>query len=215
MKALLYKDFKLSSKWFFLFYLLTVLALIPNWPTMVTQIYIMLMVFQIFSIFDTSRDLTFTQTLPVASKDIVKSKFVFSLILEFIGIAFCAVFAVISIYALPPLEVEQVFMAPNFAFFGITFVVYAIFNLVFFTMYFKRGKSPLAFLLGCLFGFLVYIIVEVVLGLVPSLFKLFATVDSANRLYQVLVSVAGLLIFTVLSLITLKISQKNFENSDI
>ena len=213
MKNLLYKEFKLTiSTGFFALALLGALVLIPNWLYFFALMYAMFITIpQIFTAAKAQNDLGFSVMLPVRKRDVVKARVLSILLIEMLHILVAAVFAVANILIY---KGNNFFMDANVAFFGLVFVMFAIFNLVFFPAFYKTGyKVGVPTILGTLAAFIFMIAVE---GLVMFVPQVNDYLDGAKEMYRQLpVLFAGIALFVLSSIATYKISAKRFEKVDL
>ncbi len=146
MNNLLYKEFNLSITKFFIImpFLLAGLIMIPNWIFTITFMYFFwISVPNIFMNFNTQNDYLFMSTLPVDKRNIVMAKIQLVVSLEMIHILAAAVFTVIhnNVYG-----TYNFFLDLNFAFYGLIFIMFGLFNITFLPLYFRttyRIAKPL------------------------------------------------------------------------
>ena len=137
LSKLLYKEFKLAlHPAAVLFLLLSSMMLIPNYPMYVLFFYNTLGIFFICLSGRENHDLTYSLSLRIRKRDAVRARIVFAVILQ---LAQC-VLAVGFMFARRALGLgaNEAGMDPNVAFFGLSFIMLAVFNYVFFTGYFSR-----------------------------------------------------------------------------
>jgi len=212
MYNLIYKEFKLMISPFYLILpvLTGALMLVPNWLYLLVPLYFcFIAVPNLLGAYKSQNDLSFSVLMPVRKKDIVKAKIFSIIILEIIHIVYAVIFAIINhqIYSIP-----NFFIKPDLAYFGIVFVVYALFNLVLFPMYYKTAHK---------YG--VPVIVATVVVLLFStgveLLALFNT-DVRNLLkinteYHIYILLVGIVIFIGFGILAYKISSKLFKKVEV
>ncbi|MFC3800263.1 ABC-2 transporter permease [Cohnella sp. GCM10012308] len=140
MYNLLAKDFKLGvNPWYLAMPVLTgALMLVPGWIYFLVLLYFCwITIPSMFAGFRTHNDLMLASMMPVTKKDMVKSRMLVIVSLELLHIAFAVLFGVINRYLYP--DFIYYFYAPTIGFLGLCFVMLAIFNLVFFPIYYKTA----------------------------------------------------------------------------
>lgn len=212
MKSLLYKEFHLViHPLFYLVLLFGALLLIPQWAYFIAVLYIFFItVPNIFSIGKAQNDIGFSAMLPVRRRDIVKARLISVIILEVLQILSTAVFAVVNLAIYPQ---GNSLLDTNAAFIGCVFILYAIFNLIFFPTFYKTaykiGVPVMAALAAAmLFG----MGVEFLVAFVPA----FKTLDGREHIAaQFVVLTGGIIIFILLNIMALRASAKSFETIDL
>jgi len=192
MKALIYKEFKLSMHPIcYLFVLLfPLMILIPSYPIGVGFIYV-LTVYPILFLGankgQQSNDLLYSVLLPVRKKDIVLARIItviiiqltFMLIMSALYPAAVKINGVIASYAEQTNETGEPSSAGTIPGLGlnsfvlvlaIALVGYAVADLLFFPIYYRKGKSIVLSTLLMIIGFVAYIAVfTIVLPYIPGL----------------------------------------------
>ena len=138
MKALLYKEFKLSvHPMFYPVILCSALLLIPQWVFFLALMYFcFISVPNLFTMGKNNKDIYFSATQPVRRSDIVKARIWSITILELLQLAFAAVCIAVR---LQYFKTPNWFIDANFAFLGLCFVMYSIFNVVMLPMFYKTA----------------------------------------------------------------------------
>ncbi|MBR4954159.1 MAG: ABC-2 transporter permease, partial [Oscillospiraceae bacterium] len=148
MKNLINKELKLS---FFpmpiVFLALSGLVLIPNYPYYLTFFYTGLGIFLMFQSNRENHDIEYMMCLPIAKRDMVKSRFLHVTIIELLQVLACIPFCLIrSMYA--GME-NAVGIEANAAFLGFGLIMLGIFNIIFLPMFYKTAnKIGLPFLIA-------------------------------------------------------------------
>lgn len=142
MYNLILKDLKLAvNPFFFLLPVLTgALILIPGWLYLLALMYFCFFtVPNVFANYKTNKDLMLSTLMPVKRKDIVASRIITILALELLHIAIAVIYAIINqnIYD----NSWYYFLQPNIAYFGLAFIMFALFNVTLFPLYFKTGYT--------------------------------------------------------------------------
>ena len=216
MKNLLYKEFKLSIHKAFLFMpiLVGALLLIPQWVYLVALMYVFwITVPNIYSTYNSQNDRTFCMLIPIKKEDYVKTKILSLMIIELIHIVFAFIFAIIhdQIY-----QVSNFMMDLNFAFFGVGFIMYGIFNLIFYPIYFKTayyfGKAAIfANIVAVLFA----LAVEASVIIFPGFQEIMKGPGQINFIYQLIIFIGGIVIFLSFNYLAYKISKNIFARIDL
>lgn len=213
MKNLLYKEVRLAAHPnLFIFAALGCLVLVPAYPYSTIFLYGTLGPGITFMFARENNDAVYTALLPVKKSDVVKAKFMLILIAELGLILISIPFAILrnNIFA----EGNPVGMDTTFAYYGLGFIIFALFNFTFFTRFYKSGyKVGVSFMLA---------LIPVVLGMLvmESLAHIPATqwmdsLSGSDMIMQLPILIIGLIIFVIGTWITYKISANRFENVDL
>ena len=213
MKKLLYKEYKLAiSPMFFLVPLLGVLILIPQWPYFVALMYCFFITIpNIFMTGKAQNDIGFSVMLPVRKRDVVKSKILAVIGIELLHILVAAVFAAIN----TALYKEGNFlMDANVAFFGFSFVMFAVFNIIFFPMFYKTAdKVGLPTVIALTAAIIFAAAVEIYVQITPAAA---AVLDGTQHtLLQLPVLLGGIVVFVLLDALAIRMSANRFEKIDL
>jgi len=211
MKAQLYKQIRLvAHPMTFVFSLFGVMLLIPNYPYTVSFFYTTLGIFFMFQNAREQRDSYYSALLPIRKRDTVKAAVVFCVGLELFSLIIAAPFAVLSARINPNGE-NLAGTDANMALFGLGFLLYGLFNLVFFPSYYRTGyKVGMAFLKGSTAVFLV-VACDVVLPHVPG----FQFLDGNNAAAQLPILAIGAAVFAAFSLLAYRHSANLYEKVDL
>lgn len=215
MKDLLYKEFKLSlHPTMFFFLAFGLLLLIPSWPYFIAFGYLFLALMNTFFIGRGDQDIFFTASLPIRKRDVVRARVYSTAVFELLMILAAIPFAVLYAGIYPQGNLAG--MNPNFAFFGFVFMMYAIFNAVFFPVFYKTayevGKSVF---LGVLVSTLFIGAVETAVHTVPYFITNINAMGANRFMSQLPVLVAGIVIFALATWLALRKAAKNFEKVDL
>ena len=210
MKALFYKQFKLvCHPMTLIFPLLGVMLLIPSYPYTVAFFYVTLGIFFMMQNGREQRDMDFSALLPIRKRDTVKVVILFSVMVELFSMLFAIPFAVISAKH-NSLGTNAAGIDANLALFGMAFLLFAVFNLVFFTAFYRTGyKVGTAFIKAGIALFFV-VVGDVILPHVPGLTWL----DEAHDTRQMLFLLCGVVIFAVATICAYQISAQRYEKVD-
>lgn len=215
MKNMLYKEIKLAlHPTSIIFISLSAMVLIPNYPYYMIFFYTTLAIFFTCLSGRENHDIFYTMTLPIRKKDIVKSRFFLVITLQLAQLIATIPFAMIrNTFSMPG---NLVGMDANITFFGLSFLLLGLFNLVFFTKYYenpdKVGKS---FLLGSLVVTIFIIIAEASVHVVPFMKNYLDTKDPEFIAYKVVVLVGGIIAYVLLTLLAYQKAVKTFEILDL
>lgn len=212
MKSLLYKEFHLViSPLFYLVLLFGVLLLIPQWVYFVAPSYFLFIaVPNIFAIVKAQNDIGFSAMLPVRRNDIVKSRMLSLIILEVLQILVTAIFAVINLAIYPE---GNFALDTNATFIGCVFIMYAIYNAIFFPMFYKTAyKLGIPIIMALTASVLFAVGAEFLIALVPGL----QVLDGREHIAaQLPVLIGGIIIFVLLNVLAYNKSAKNFESVNL
>lgn len=139
MKTLLYKQLRLVCHPMTpVFCLFGGMILIPNYPYSVTFFYVTLGLFFTFLNMREQKDIYYSAILPIRKRDTVKAALLFAVLVEVLSVIITALFCVLSAQ-LQPGKDNAVGMDGNLMLLGAGFLIYAVFNLVFFTALYRSG----------------------------------------------------------------------------
>ena len=212
MKNLIYKELNLSiNKFFFLLpVILGGLLFIPNWIFLLVFYYFFwISVPQIYGAYIQHGDYNFLSVLPIKRKDIVSSKVYALFILELTHIVFAIIFGLIhnQLYGS-----WNFFFDINLAFYGVSVLLFGVFNITFLPAYFKTAHffgKPLIYatIATIIFGF----IFEFGIAKYQFMRDIFEGTLTVQTIVFIVASILGVL----LSVVALKISQKRMMEIDL
>lgn len=211
MSSLLYKEFKLNiNPLFYLATLLGALILIPGWLYFIALMYVFFItITNIMSASKTQNDIGYCSMLPIRRRDIVKARIMSMHIIELLHIAVAVIFAIINrqIYSF-----NSFFLEPNAAFFGLGFVMYGIFNVIFFPMFYKTGhKIGLPAIVAIAAAVVFATAVEVSVIMIPQLNYALDNPAPETLIWKLVTLAAGIIFFVLTGIISYKLSAKRFE----
>lgn len=194
-----------------LFSLLGVLILIPDYPMIVAPGYVFLAIFTAFNVRRANKDIDFTVTLPVRRRDVVTGSAILIVAFETLMLTVCGICAAIADFAVSP-DGNVVGLDPNLAFFGVAMAGYGVFNLIFLPGFYRTGyKAGFPTLFGVTGYLALYAACETTVQLVPTLA---ATLDGLNPAYigiRAAVLAVGAILFVALTYSGVKAGQKKFD----
>jgi len=209
MRNLIYKELKLSIHKFFLIlpFMLSLLMFIPQWIYTIAFMYFFwISIINICSGYIAKQDNSFTAMLPVTKSDIVKSKIVAILSIEGLHLFTGIVMGVVhnQIYG-----TYNFFMDMNLAFFSAMFVMFAIFNIIFFPWYFKT-----AYFYGkpVIYGAVATLIFAFVIEYGTIRFAFMRNIFEGEMSIQWIVTLVSAILVGILTFVTVKKSVRNFTS---
>lgn len=216
MKHLLYKEFRLVSHptvWLFL--ALSAMLLIPNYPFYVVFFYTSLGIFFCCLNGRENNDIIFTATLPVKKTDIVTARFVFVILIQLLQVAVAIPFALLR-SSIPSLGSNLAGMDANAAMFGLSLVMMGLFNLVFFTLYYKSPtKVGRHFAVASVVQFLYILVMEGCTFVLPFFRDKLDTMGGQYAAEKLTVLGIGIVVYIILTLLSMSRCKKSFEGLDI
>lgn len=215
MKKLLIKDFRLAiHPTVILFWLLSAMLLIPNYPYYVVLFYSSLSLFFVCLSGRENRDIEFSLALPVRKGDLVRARICFAVIVQTIQLIAAIPFAILR-QALP-LPGNQAGMDANIAFFGFALLLLGLFNLHFFTSYYRApGKVGKTFARSSVLVFAAILILETLTHAVPFIRDRLDTPDPQFLAEKLTVLAVGAVLYALLTLAACRASVRRFEKLDM
>ncbi|HHT57459.1 MAG TPA: ABC-2 transporter permease [Herbinix luporum] len=213
MFNLLYKELRLATHPnLYIFTLLGALVIIPAYPYGMVFIFGCLGPYISFMYGRETNDIYYTSLLPVKKKDTVKAKVLLIVLAQMTQLLISLPFAVLRLYVLPdgnPAGIEA-----NLAYYGFGFIIYAIFDLIFLTQFFKTAyKVGKAFILAIIPATLGVIIMEVLVH-IPK-FQWLDSVEPNIILQQLPILILGIIFYIFSILLAFRISAKRFQQVDL
>lgn len=217
MYNLLMKELKLgvSPIFYILPFLTGALMLIPGWLYFLVILYFCFITIpNMFGVYKAQNDLMFTMMLPVTKNNIVKAKIGVVVILELLHIVIAVIFGMISTRLYPNLT--YYFFEPTLGFWGLCFTMLAIFNIIFFSMYYKTAYKYGAATFTSVAAAIIFAGGAEWLGIQNSIvFDLFKGSGVENSLLQISILIAGIVLFATFNIIAYNISIKQFKKVEI
>lgn len=228
MKALLFKEFKLAMHpicYVFVF-VFPLLILIPSYPIGVGFIYILTtypILFLGANKGQQSNDLLYSTLLPVRKKDIVLARIITVFIIQFTYIAILSALYPLAVYinsilaSLPgTLVIPGIGLDGFISLLGIALIGYSIADMIFFPIYYKKGRSIVMSTLLTILGFVLYIcIFTIALPYIPIVGEAFLSFVSSPLIWPQLIIFGGsLIIYFFAHLFVYKVSAKRLEKVD-
>lgn len=213
MFNLLYKEIRLAAHPnLFVFTCMGVLVLIPAYPYGIIFLFSGLGIYISFMYGRETNDIYYTALLPVHKRDTVKAKCLLVVLAQLVQMLISLPFAFLRLIILSngnPVGIEA-----NIAFYGMGFLIYAVFNLIFLTVFFKTAyKAGKAFILAMLPATIIMTVMEIIVH-----FPAFSWLDSVKlpELFrQVPILIIGFLVYILATILAYQVSAKRFEEVDL
>lgn len=193
---------------------LSALVLVPNWPYAVILLYACLCPYFNAQSAREQRDLDYVATLPVSRREVAAARVAATALSDAACVALMGSFSLLRPLVGTPETV--VGMPPNLAFLGFSLLTFAVFDLVYYALYFRdpsRVGVPLVAAsvptLAVMLGF------EAAPYLSPAFSELLAQPGLANLGAQVAVLAAGAIAFVAGHLLAARLAGRAFERVDI
>lgn len=214
MKTLLYKQLRLACHPMTpVFCLSGIMLLIPNYPYSVAFFYVTLGLFFTFLNMREQKDIYYSALLPLRKRDTVRAAVAFTVLVELLSVVITALFCLLSA-KLQPGKDNAVGMDANLMLLGAGFVLYGVFNLVFFICLYRSGyKVGAAYLKANLALWPMMLLAEA-LPHFPSLVWL-NRVDVRANLRQIPILLFGIAVFAVLTILAYRRSARLYERVDL
>ena len=215
MKNLLRKEILLTMHPTAIIFLsLSAFLAIPNYPYYLTFFYTGLAIFFTCLNGRENHDVFFSMSLPIAKRDTVKARFIFAIVLQIIQMLLAIPFAVLR--ASSPVSANQAGMDANIAFFGWAFFMLGLFNLTFFSVYYRNvNKVGFAFFLSSVVMFCYMAIAEACAHVVPFFRDVLDTRDPQNLPPKLAVLLIGAAFYALLTFLSYRRACRDFEHQDI
>ena len=217
MRNILNKEIKLSASvlsW--LFIVAGLMFFLPGYPVLCGAFFVTLGIFHSFQNAREANDIVFSALLPIAKKDVVKGKYMFSCLIELCGFAVMAAAAVIRMTLLSdaaPYRNNALMNANLFAL-GTALVIFGLFNMIFIRGFFRTSyKFGKPFVLHIIAAFVTIGIAES-LHHIPGLEQL-NSFGTENIGLQLCLLAAGALCFALLTSISYRKACVSFEKTDL
>ena len=214
MKTLLYKQLRLACHPMTpVFCLSGIMLLIPNYPYSVAFFYVTLGLFFTFLNMREQKDIYYSALLPLRKRDTVRAAVAFTVLVELLSVVITALFCLLSA-KLQPGKDNAVGMDANLMLLGAGFVLYGVFNLMFFVCLYRSGyKVGAAYLKANLALWPMMLLAEA-LPHFPSLMWL-NRVDVRANLRQIPILLFGIAVFAVLTILAYRRSARLYERVDL
>ena len=217
MKYILKKEMTLSASILsYLFIAFGVMFFVPGYPILCGVFFVTLGIFQSFQNAREANDIVFSALLPVAKKDVVKGKFIFSCFIELCSVILMAIATVVRMTVLKDAVAyrNNAMMNANFFGLGLALFIFGLFNLIFIGGFFKTAyKFGKPFVTHIIVTFVMISIGEA-LHHIPGLEKLNAFGFDSFCLQLVLLGF-GAMAYIAFTALSYKRACHNFERIDL
>ena len=211
--TLLYKEMRIvAHPTSIVFAFLGCLVLVPSYPYSVIFMFGCLAPYITFLNARETNDVWYTAVLPVTKRESVLGK---CLLVVFFQL-FQLLFSIPFVFLRNTMDIANnpVGLDATVAWYGFGFILYAVFDLVFLTAFYKSGyKVGKSFIFAAIPMAFLMVAIEATAH-IPAL----AWMDSYQPAYirmQVLILIAGVICFTVFMVLAYQISVKRFTNVDM
>lgn len=217
MYNLLIKDLKLGvNPFFYVMPILTgALMLVPAWLYFVVFLYFCAMTIPgIFASFKTNNDLIFSTMMPVSKDDIVKARMSVIILLELLHIITAVFYGTINTRLYP--DLMYYFLSPSIGFWGLSFVMLGVFNIIFIPMFYKTAYKYGAPTVAGIVGAVIFAAgAEWVTIKNTFLFDLFKVNSEDYATIHLGILLMGIFIFILLNWVAYLISVRLFKKVEI
>lgn len=197
-----------------LFVLFGAMLLIPSYPYYVAIFYGTLGVFFCFMNARENRDVYYSAVLPASKRAMVRGRVLFVAVLELAQLALAVPFAIVSV-RINPNGGNPVGIDPNVAFFGLSLLLFGIFNVVFLLRFYRTGVNVGRSYLVSMIPVTLYIVAAEVLVHVPGLGAYLDGTDAAAQLAQLPVLAGGAILYALLTWVSFCKAAARFERVDL
>lgn len=191
------------------------LMLVPGWIYFIVPSYFFwITVPNMFGQFKAQNDLMFTSMMPVTKRDMVKARVAVLAGLEILHILIAMVFGWFTIRLYP--DLEYFFFPPHMGFWGLCFVMLAVFNLIFIPMYYKTAYKYGGATLASITAAMLFAGIAQWAGIgSPLLHDVFYGDGVRNAGLQASILIAGIALFVAFNFIAYRIAARRFLRVEI
>ena len=217
MRNILRKEMRLSASLLsYLFILFGLMFLLPGYPILCGAFFVSLGLFQSFQSAREANDILFSALLPIAKRDVVKGKFLFVCLIEFCAMILMTTSVVLrmTVFSEAVVYRSNTLMNANLFALGMACVIFGLFNRIFVGGFFKTAyKFARPFVSFVIAAFLVIFAAEA-LHHIPGLAWLNAF-GNDHIASQLILLVAGILIYLLLTFLSCRRACSDFERIDL
>ena len=190
------------------------LILVPGYPYGVSCFYMGLAIYFICLTARENHDATYTLTLPVSRRGAVQARILFCALLEVTDLILMGVFILIkSLIGNMP---NPAGLDAGVALIGEGMIIFAIFNMLFFPLYYRDINKPGKAFMAAAAAVFVWIVTEVVgTYTIPFLRDILDQPDPQHMSDKLLFTLGGLALFTGGTALSIQHSAKKFEEADL
>ena len=213
MMQCLYKDLRLAAHpTLYIFVFLGALVIVPSYPYSLVFFFGCLSPFITMMYGRETNDIYYMALLPIEKRKIVTSKCFLFVVTQISQLLFSIPFAIL--HAIYLSQSNMVGLNPNISYYGFGFLIYAIFNFIFLTEFFKTAyKTGKAFIFGIIPAVICMIAMEILPHL-PVTNWLNSTV-SFDLLLQLPILGGGITCYVLSMIFTNIIAVRQFEKVDL
>lgn len=213
MKNLLKKEMKFASILSYIFIAFSIMTLIPNYPILISSFFVCFGIFHTFQSCREANDTLYSAMLPVKKSDVVKAKFLFTILIQSMSFVLMFIFVVIRTFLLnnfSPYNANSL-MNANLVFLGFVLLIFTCFNILFLGNFYKTAyKIGIPFLTFGITTLFVIVIGEA-LHFMPGL-----NILNANfHFSHIIIFVVCIALYFVGTCLSLKKSQRLFNKIDL
>lgn len=213
MTTLLHKEMRLvAHPTSIVFAFLGCLVLVPSYPYSVIFMFGCLAPYITFLNARETNDAWYTAVLPVTKRESVLGKCLLVVFFQLFQLLFSVPFALLRNFL--NIANNPVGLDATVAWYGFGFIVYAVFDFIFLTTFYKSGyKVGKSFVFAAIFMVLLMVSVEATAH-IPALVWM-DSCQPENLLMQLPILVVGIICYGVLITLAYRISARRYENVDL
>lgn len=213
MTKLLFKDLTLAAHpTMYVFTLLGCLVIVPSYPLTVIFMFGCLAQYITLTYSRETNDNWFTAVLPVTKREVVRARCLLAVLAQTAQLLLSVPFAVLR--GMLNLPNNVVGIDANVAWYGIGFIIFAVFDLVFFPVYYRTGyKSGKAFILA-----MIPVVIMMAATEAAAHFPALGFLDSTapcDLVRQIPLLIAGIVIYAAAMFAACRISENRFEKVNL
>ena len=200
----------------FIFLFFAVLVFVPNYPYEVIFFFSCLSVFFCCMMTRENGDIAFSCALPVKKEHIPLAKMLVVFGLQGIVLLLVGIIGAVKGAVLPAEQyVNQAGISANLALVGNGAVLLGVFNLIFFPRYFRSpDRIGIPFVIGAVIVFLLIGVFIALRWATPLYSVTLNGLNSVNSGAKASALIIGMAIYTIMSVISCKLSMKRFQRHD-
>ena len=217
MRNMLKKEMKLSASILsYLFIAFGFMTLIPGYPILCGAFFTTLGLFQTFQSMRENNDTVYSALLPVSKSSVVRGRYAFVVFIEMCSFAIMVAMTLLRMTAFANSAVYRAnaLMNANLVFLGFALLIFGCFNSIFVAGFYKT-----AFYFGK--PFVIHIIVTFIIVFLAEALHHVPGLEVVNAFgfdyigLQLAFFIAGAAAFILLTVLSMKRSDKNFERIDL
>ena len=217
MRNVLRKEMKLSASILsYLFILFGLMFFLPGYPILCGPFFVTFGIFQSFQSAREANDIVFSSLLPIAKRDVVKGKYLFVCLIESCGFLLMAIVVLfrMTVFSQSVVYRSNALMNANFFSLGMACVIFGLFNWIFVGGFFKTAyKFSRPFVSYIIAVFLVIFLAEA-LHYIPG-FEILNSFGTDAFGLQLVLLLAGIAIYLILTSVSCRKAWKQFERIDL